>query len=135
MNVRDLSRRAGIAAALVSVLLLAVPFALVSGFDAQLVGYYAAGPVGAGAVALFALLSAVVFASVEQGNVDPGALAGALVVLGVATVLLAAVWVVSIEPTTMFGEHRWLRWHAPAVAATALLLPVCAGVYARELLA
>jgi hypothetical protein len=45
MNVRDLSRRAGIAAALVSVLLLAVPFALVSGFDAQLVGYYAAGPV------------------------------------------------------------------------------------------
>ncbi|SMO84317.1 DUF7548 family protein [Halorubrum cibi] len=134
MNVRARSRQVGIAAALVSALLLAVPYALVSGFDAQLAGYYTAGPVGAGGVALFALLSAVVFASVERGNVDPGTLAGALVVLGAATTLLAALWWLSVEPTTMFGEHRWLEYHAPAVTAASLPVPVSAGVYARELL-
>ncbi|OYR53972.1 DUF7548 family protein [Halorubrum halodurans] len=134
MTVRARSRQVGIAAALVSALLLAVPYALVSGFDAQLAGYYTAGPVGAGGVALFALLSAVVFASVEQGNVDPGTLAGALVVLGAATTLLSALWWLSIEPTTMFGEHRWLEYHAAAVTVTSLPVPVAAGVYARELL-
>ncbi|WP_066414320.1 DUF7548 family protein [Halorubrum aethiopicum] len=134
MNVRARSRQVGIAAALVSALLLAVPYALVSGFDAQLAGYYTAGPVGAGGVALLALLSAVVFASVEQGNVDPGTLAGALVVLGVATTLLSALWWLSVEPTTMFGEHRWLEYHAAAVTVASLPIPLSAGVYARELL-
>ncbi|MFC5279761.1 hypothetical protein ACFPM1_13485 [Halorubrum rubrum] len=134
MNVRARSRQVGIAAALVSALLLAVPYALVSGFDAQLAGYYTAGPVGAGGIALFALLSAVVFASVEQGNVDPGTLAGALVVLGSVTTLLAAVWWLSVEPTTMFGEYRWLEYHALAVTVASLPVPVSAGVYARELL-
>ncbi|GAA0513260.1 hypothetical protein SAMN04488066_11253 [Halorubrum aquaticum] len=134
MNVRARSRQVGIAAALVSALLLAAPYALVTGFDAQLAGYYTAGPVGAGGVALFALLSAVVFASVERGNVDPGTLAGALVVLGSATTLLAAVWWLSIEPTTMFGEYRWLEHHATAVTVASLPMPLSAGVYARELL-
>jgi len=80
-------------------------------------------------------VSAVVFASVEQGNVDPEVLTGVLVVLGAVTTLLAVLWTLSVEPTTVFGEHRWLQWHAPAVTAVSLLLAGCAGVYARTSLA
>lgn len=134
MNVRDLSRRAGIAVSLLSVVVLVAPYAVVAGYGSQVGGYYAAGAFGAGAVALFALLNAVVLASVEQGNVDPGTLVGVAAVLGVATVGLAAVWFLAIEPTTMFNDYRWLRWHAPAVVAVTLPMPAFAGLYAREIL-
>ncbi len=135
MKIRDISRRAGIAACVVTVLILAVPFALVSGYATQLAGYYASGVLGAGGVALFALVTAVVIGSVEQGNLDPGTLAGVAVVLGLATVVSAASWALAVEPTTMFGEYRWLEWHAPAVVALSLPVPALAAVYARALLA
>jgi len=114
MDLRAISRRTGIAAGVVTVIVLAVPYALVSGYATQLAGYYAAGTLGAAAIALFALVSAVVVASVERGNLDPGTLAG--------------------EPTTMFADSRWLRWHAPAVTAVSVALPASAAVYARSLL-
>ena len=135
MNLRDISRRAGIAACVATVLVLAVPYALVSGYATQLAGYYASGVLGAGGVALFALVSAVVIGSVERENLDPGTLAGIAVVLGVATVLSAASWAVAVEPTTMFGEYRWLEWHARAVVALSVPVPVFAAVYARTVLA
>ncbi len=135
MNVRARSRQAGIVVSVLSVLILLAPYAVVSGFGTQIAGYYAAGPVGAWGIALFGLLTAVVFASVERGNVDPGTLAGVLVVLAVATPLLAVVWYLSIEPTTMFAAYGWLEYHAPAVIATTFPLPALAGAYARDLLA
>lgn len=134
MNLRDVSRRTGIAAGVVTVVVLAAPYALVSGYATQLAGYYAAGTLGAGGIALFALLSAVVVASVEQGNLDPGTLAGVAVILGLATTLSAAAWALAVEPTTMYADYRWLRWHAPAVVALSVPLPVSAAAYARALL-
>ncbi|MES3162055.1 MAG: hypothetical protein PPP55_10895 [Halorubrum sp.] len=134
MNVRARSRQAGIVVSVASVLLLLIPYAIVSGFGTHIAGYYAAGPIGAWGIALFALVTAVVFASVERGNVDPGTLAGVLVVLAVATPVLAVLWHLAIEPTTMFAEYGWLEYHAPAVIGLTLLLPVFAGVYARGLL-
>ncbi|MUW14716.1 hypothetical protein GJ633_08590 [Halorubrum sp. CBA1125] len=135
MNRRDRFRRTGIAAAVVTVLVLAAPYALVSGYADQLAGYYASGVVGAAGVALFALVTAVVIGSVEQGNVDPGTLAGVAVVLGVSTTLSAAAWTLAVEPTTMFADYRWLRWHAPAVVALSVPVPAAAAAYAREVLA
>jgi len=137
MDLRTLSRRAGIAAAVATVLVLTAPYALVSEpeYATQLAGYYASGVVGAAGIALFALVSAVVIGSVERGNLDPGTLAGVAVMLGVATTLSAATWAVAIEPTTMFADHRWLEWHAPAVVAISVPVPAFAAVYARELLA
>jgi hypothetical protein len=35
----------------------------------------------------------------------------------------------------MFADHRWLEWHARAVVALSVPMPVSAAVYARELLA
>ncbi|MBP1921307.1 drug/metabolite transporter (DMT)-like permease [Halorubrum alkaliphilum] len=134
MNVRARSRQAGIVASVAGVLLLLAPYAIVSGFETQIAGYYAAGPVGAWGIALFALLTAVVFASVERGNVDPATLAGVLVVLAAVTPLLAILWYLSIDPTRMFAEYGWLEWHAPAVIAVVLPLPALAGIHARELL-
>ena len=134
MNVRVRSRQAGVVASVASVLLLFVPYAAISGFGTQIAGYYAAGPLGAWGIALFAPLTAVVFASAERGNVDPGTLAGVLVVLSAVTPLLAILWYLAIEPTTMFAEHGWLVYHAPGVIALTLPLPALAGVYARELL-
>ncbi|MGQ3327846.1 MULTISPECIES: DUF7548 family protein [Halorubrum] len=137
MELRDISRRAGIAAGVVTVIALGAPYAVVSGgeYASQLAGYYASGPLGGAGVALFALLGAVVVASVERGNLDPGTLAGVAVMLGVATTLSAALWAAAVEPTTMFAEHRWLEWHARAVVVLSVLMPVSAAVYARELLA
>ncbi|GAB6878457.1 hypothetical protein JCM17823_07310 [Halorubrum gandharaense] len=138
MNLRDLSRTVGIVASLLVVVVLAAPYAVVSGHENLLVSYYSAGVVGAGGIGLFALLFAVVFASIEQGNVDPGTLAGVVVVLGVGTVALAVLWWLSIDDTVLFSfppEYRWLEWHPIAVVGLSLPLPVCAGVYAREILA
>lgn len=137
MNVRDLARVVGIGASVATVLVLVAPYVVVTGQQNLLLAYYAAGPIGAGGIGLFALLSAVVFASIERGNVDPGTLAGVVVVLGISTVLLAVVWELAIDPTVRYGfsaEYRWIEWHSLAVIVTSLPIPVCAGVYARELL-
>lgn len=137
MELRDISRRVGIAAGVVTVLALAAPYAVLSGgsYASQLADYYASGVVGGAGIALFALLSVVVVASVERGNLDPGTLAGAAVVLGVATTLSAAAWATAIEPSPMFRDNLWLVWHARVVVALSVLIPVAAAAYARELLA
>lgn len=135
MDVRGLSRRVGIVASLLTVLVLAAPYVIVTDHQQLLLAYYAAGPIGAGGVGLFALLSAVVFASIERGNVDPGTLAGVVVVLGVTTVLLAVMWELSMDPTVRFGfpaTYRWIEWHTLAVILVSLPIPVCAGLYARD---
>ena len=136
MDLRDVSRRVGIAAAVATVLVLGAPYALVSGpeYASQLADYYASGAVGAAGIALFALLSAVVVASVERGNLDPGTLAGAAVVLGAATTLSAASWALAIEPTPVFRDNLWLVWHARAVVALSVPVPLSAAAYARALL-
>lgn len=138
MNVRDLARKAGLVACLATVVVLGVPYAVVSGSEALLVDYYAAGPVGAGGVVLFALLSAVVFASIERGNVDPGTLAGVLVVLSAGTFLLALLWHLTVDSAVVFSfpaRYDWIEWHSTVVTALAAPIPVCAGLYARDVIA
>jgi hypothetical protein len=136
MDLRDVSRRAGIAAAVATVVVLGAPYALITGpeYAPQLADYYASGAVGAAGIALFALLSAVVVASVERGNLEPGTLAGVAVVLGIATTLSAATWALAIEPSPVFRDHLWLVWHSRAVVALTVPVPLAAGAYARSLL-
>ncbi|GAA0719429.1 hypothetical protein J2744_002079 [Halorubrum trapanicum] len=136
MDLRALSRRVGIAAAVVTVIALVAPYAIISGpaYASQLATYYASGVVGWGGIALFALLSAVVIASVEQGNVDPGTLAGVAVALGLATTASAASWALAVEPSPVFRDHLWLVWHARAVVALSVPVPLAAAAYAWDLL-
>jgi hypothetical protein len=136
MDLRAVSRRVGIVAAVVTVVALVAPYAVVTGpeYASQLAAYYASGVVGWGGIALFALLSAVVIASVEQGNVDPGTLAGVAVALGLATTVSAASWALAVEPSPVFREYLWLVWHARAVVALSVPIPAAAVVYARAVL-
>jgi len=135
MELRDISRRVGIAAGVVTVLARArrtVRGPVGGSYASQLADYYASGVVGGAGIALFALLSVVVVASVERGNLDPEPLAGAAVVLGVATTLSAAAWATAIEPSPMFRDNLWLVWHARVVVALSVLIPVAAAAaYAR----
>ncbi|WP_049982492.1 hypothetical protein [Halorubrum sp. BV1] len=134
MEIRAIARRTAIAAAVVTVLVLAAPYAILAGSGAsdQLAAYYASGTVGGAGIVLFALVSAVVVGSVEQGNLDPGTLVGAAVMLGVATTASAVFWALAIEPSPLFRENLWLVWHARAVVAASVPVPVAAAVYARE---
>ena len=136
MDLRAVSRRVGIAAAVVTVVALVAPYAVITGpeYASQLATYYASGVVGWTGIALFALLSAVVIASVERGNVDPGTLAGVAVVLGIATTASAATWALAVEPSPVFRDHLWLVWHARVVVALSVPVPLAAAVYARALL-
>ncbi|SFR39286.1 MULTISPECIES: DUF7548 family protein [Halorubrum] len=136
MDLRAVSRRVGIAAAVVTVVALVAPYAVISGpeYASQLAAYYASGVVGWGGIALFALLSAVVIASVERGNVDPGTLAGVAVVLGLAATVSAASWALAVEPSPVFRDHLWLVWHARAVVALSVPVPLAATAYAWDLL-
>ncbi|MFD1569219.1 DUF7548 family protein [Halorubrum laminariae] len=136
MDLRAVARRTAIVAAVVTVLVLAAPYAIVSGsgYADQLAAYYVSGTVGGAGVVLFALTSAIVVGSVERGNLDPGTLAGVGVVLGVATTASAALWTLAIEPSPMFRDNLWLVWHARAVVAVSVPVPVAAAVYAREVL-
>ncbi|VTT87620.1 unknown [Halorubrum sp. DM2] len=136
MDLRAVSRRVGIAAAVATVVALVAPYAVISGpeYSSQLATYYASGVVGWGGITLFALLSAVVIASVERGNVDPGTLAGVAVVLAFATTLSAATWAAAVEPSPVFRDNLWLVWHAPAVVALSVPLPLSAATYARAVL-
>ena len=74
MDLRAASRRVGIVAAVVTVVALVAPYAVITGpeYTSQLATYYASGVVGWGGIALFALLSAVVIASVERGELGAG---------------------------------------------------------------
>ncbi|WP_460558958.1 DUF7548 family protein [Halorubrum pallidum] len=137
MDLRAIARRTAIAAAVATVLALAAPYAILSGSGSaeQLAAYYASGTVGGAGIVLFALVSAVVVGSVERGNLDPGTLAGVAVMLGVATTASAAAWALAIEPSTLFRDNLWLVWHARAVVALSVPIPVAAAAYARELLA
>jgi hypothetical protein len=136
MDIRDVSRRVGIAAAVATVIVLGAPYAIITGpeYASQLADYYASGAVGGAGVALFALLSAVVIASVERGNLDPGTLAGVAVVLGTATTASAALWALAIEPSPLFRDNLWLVQHAYAVVALSVFVPLAAASYARALL-
>ncbi|AZQ14005.1 MULTISPECIES: hypothetical protein [Halorubrum] len=137
MDFREVSRGVGIGAAVATVLVLGAPYAIISGeaYASQLASYYASGVVGGGGIALFALLSVVVIASVEKGNLEPGTLAGAAVVLGVATTLSAVTWALAIEPSAMSRDNLWLLWHPRAVVALSVPIPLAAAAYARGLLA
>jgi len=136
MNLRATARRTAIAAAVVTVLVLGAPYAILAGSGAadQLAAYYASGTVGGAGIVLFALLSAVVAGSIEQGNLDPGTLAGVAVMLGVATTASAVLWALAIEPSPLFRDNLWLVWHARAVVAVSVPVPVAAAVHAREVL-
>jgi hypothetical protein len=135
----DLQRTASAAGIVACLLVLVVGFLPSVIVDAPGVGaYYAAGPTGLLGAGFLAIVGVIAFLSGRQGRTDPVTVAGFVVVLGLATAGLAALWAVSIDPTVLFSfpaEYAWLQWHRWAVPAVALGVPVSAAVYARATVA
>jgi hypothetical protein len=139
MELENPSRLATVAAAVAALLSAVVfaPLALVSGANSTLGAYYAGGPFGLTAVGLLALLSIVVFLSVDQPHTDTLLLSGAGLVVGVVTLLLAVVWVVTLDETVLFSfpaEYAWIESHRWVVLAVALALAAVTGAQARSAL-
>ena len=143
MESRRLAPTLGIAASLVVVGLLLVPYAVVDGGDAG--SYYGAGALSPWVGGLLALVAVVVFAAGREERTAPETAAGVGVGLGLAVTVVLGVWAVTVpgevplqlttaEPlvgplTTgvVVEYHRWL------LAATGALLPAASVWYGRAL--
>lgn len=132
MNAEEAAPGVGIVGCLAVLLAMAAPYLLVSDPGTGLPVYYRAGPVGAGVVGFLALLSVVVFLAGRRGRTDPPTAAGIALVVGVAMVLLAVLWALSVPPEIAFGfPAAWMGWHRWAVVALTVVVPVAGGAYAR----
>ncbi|WP_071391229.1 DUF7548 family protein [Haloprofundus marisrubri] len=137
MQMKDAVATAGTVASLVLLVVVAVPYLVVTNPEAPLSAYYAAGSVGANSVAFLAVIAAVVFLSGPRGNAEPDLVAGIAVVLGLAMVVLSLLWATAIDETLLFSfppEAAWIEYHRWAVVALSAVVAVVAGVYAREVL-
>ncbi|MFB6219895.1 MAG: hypothetical protein ABEH90_00530 [Halolamina sp.] len=139
MELENPSRLSTVTAAFAGLLAVVVfaPLVVVSGAGQTLTAYYAAGPFGLTAVGLLALVATVVFLSVSQPHTDELLLSGAALVLAVGTLLLAVVWILSLDATVLFSfpaEYAWIADHRWAVLAATIGLTAAAGVQARAVL-
>ncbi|MFC4356741.1 hypothetical protein ACFO0N_02125 [Halobium salinum] len=137
MNAEDVAPYAGVGACLALLAAFAAPYLLVTSPEAPLTAYYGAGPIGANAVAFFSLVAVVVFLAGRRGRTEPDLAAGIALVLGVATLLVALVWALSVDETVLFSfpaSASWIEFHPWVVVGVSALVPAAAGVYARAVL-
>lgn len=123
----------GVAAALVVLGVLAIPFLVVD--TAAAATYYGGGDVNGLGVGLFALIAIVVFAAGREERSDPQLVAGATLALGTFAVVLAVLWSVSV-PTgliTQLSTLTVLVYHRALLVAATAAMPVSAAWYARTL--
>lgn len=127
---------AGILASVVTVLVVVVPFAVLSSPEiAGLQTYYAHGVVGPWPVAMLGLLSIVAFAAGRQERTDPVTVAGATLVFGVAAAAIALYWAVAVpgDLVQQLGTASWLAYHRWLLAAAAVGVLASALWYVRAL--
>lgn len=125
---------AGVASALLVLIVLVLPVVLVEG-GSGLGTYYGAGAVNGLGVGLFAVVSLVVFAAGREGRSAPDLVAGVALVLGAFAVGLAAVWATTVPDSVVLqlGTATSMQYHRWVVVLATLGLPVSAGWYARRL--
>ncbi len=125
----------GMAGALATLVVVVAPYVAVTGQDASAVGlYYASGVVGPNVVGLFAGISLVAFAAGRQARTEPDTVAGATLVLGLVTLVVAVGWALTADTEIALNTSAtWLptlRW---VLIATTALLPASALWYADVL--
>lgn len=106
---------AGVAVSLLAALVVLLPYTLPDATTPTIGTYYGYGLLGGWSVLIVALVSVVVFASGSQRRTDPDVVAGAVLVLSLFALGLAAYWalavpygvVVEITPRDWFAYHRW----------------------------
>lgn len=135
MHLGGVAAALGVAGSLATLAALGAPYALIADHGTGLGVYYAAGPLGAGAVAFLAVLHPVVVLSGTRGRADPPTAAGMALVVGVAMLAIAALRAASVPPESVFSfPVSWMGWHRWAVVGVVAVVPAAAAVYARETL-
>ncbi|QIB73649.1 hypothetical protein GL213_10960 [Halogeometricum borinquense] len=127
----------GAVASLLLALVVFAPALLISGSNASVADYYAAGPVGISVVGFFALLGIIIFLAGAQERTEPAIVAGLTLVLGVAMLAFAVIWAFSLDQTLLFSfpsQYAWIANHRWAVIGLTAVVPVAAGVYSRRVL-
>jgi len=125
----------GILGCLAVVVTLALPYLVSTGWGSQLGRYYAAGPLGVGAVLFLALVGVVVFLAGARGRTDASTAAGISLALGVVALLVALLWAMSVSLQPLFGfPASWITDHRWYVVAVTTIIPVAAALYARAVL-
>lgn len=136
MEGRRLAPLAGIVGSVALLVLLALPYLLVT-TPGAVASYYTAplDPLFAG---LFALVAVIVLAAGREERSDPAVAAGAALVLGAFTVLIVGIWVAGSPAEVVLGLEevgpvRLLQYHPLVTLAVALFLPASAVWYSRTL--
>lgn len=131
MDAVKLAPTAGIAACVIVLGVLAVPYLLAPA--EQVTAYYTTGAITPLAAGLFALVGIIVFAAGREERSDPALTAGVALVLGGFTLAISLAWALTarvdvlVSPGVVVPNQRWL------LAATSALVPASAGWYARAL--
>lgn len=126
----------GIVGSLLVLVVLALPYAVFDMAAGTTPGlYYSAGAVSPLVAGLFALVTVIFGAAGREDRTDPLLAAGATLALGVFTVLVVALWaltvpadvVAGISESTVGKQHRWI------LTAVALVVPLSSAWWARSL--
>lgn len=133
MNDVRLAPTVGIAASIVVILVLVVPYLLVS--PSSVGTYYRSGAFNPLFAGLFALVCVIIFAAGREERSDPALATGVVLVFGVFILGFSALWamtvpndiVLSLPTAAAFAYHRY------ALVLAALLIPASAAWYARAL--
>lgn len=122
----------GVGAALVVLVLLVAPYAVV---DAGALGvYYGGDLVGPPLAGLFSAIAAIALAGGARGRTDPPLAAGVAVVFAALVAGLVVSWALGVSPSLVGGltEVAAFEWHRWALAAAGSVLLVAAAWFARE---
>jgi len=125
--------RAGLVACVLVLTVLAAPYVLLTD-PSGLGAYYAAGPIGAGALVLLAPIEVVALLSGTRGQADPSTAAGVASVVGLAIALVALLWATGVDSNLVFSfpaADSWIENHRWVVVAASVLVPGSALAWAR----
>lgn len=126
----------GVVGCVLVLVALAVPYALVRTSPASAVGtYYAQGALNPLVGGLFALITAIVLAAGRDERTDPPLAAGVGIALGGFTVVVVAVWAITVPQQVLFDMDApaIITYHRWASAAVAALVPVASLWWSRTL--
>lgn len=122
----------GVGAALAVVVLLVLPFAVVTGSAVWV--YYGGDLVGPPLAGLFAAVAGIALAAGAQGRTDPPMAAGVAVVFGALVAGLVLPWALGVSPSLVGGltTVAAFDWHRWALAAAGIVLLAAAAWFTRQ---
>ena len=123
----------GAVGCLLVVIVASAPFAVIDEQSQLVASYYAAGPLGLTGVIFLGVLGVVIFLSSVRGRADAALVAGIMLVVGVAMLLLSVLWAVSLDPelTERFlAAYPWMAYHSWSTVALSGLVAAASGIYA-----